>query len=31
VHVLETREAVRTYNDLVDADRPVGALFHSTC
>jgi hypothetical protein len=31
VHVVETREAVKIYNDLVDNDRPVGALFHSTC
>jgi hypothetical protein len=31
VHVVETREAVKIYNDLVDNGRPVGALFHSTC
>jgi hypothetical protein len=31
VHVVETHEAVKIYNDLVDNDRPVGALFHSTC
>jgi hypothetical protein len=31
VHVIETGEAVKIYNDLVDAERPVGALFHSTC
>ncbi len=30
VHVLETREAVKAYNDLVDT-APVGGLFHSTC
>lgn len=30
-HVLETTEAVRRYNDLLDADEPVGGLFHSTC
>ncbi len=30
VLVLETREAVRTYNELV-ATTPVGALLHSTC
>jgi hypothetical protein len=31
VHVVETREAAKIYNDLIDADNPVGALFHSTC
>lgn len=30
VHVLETRAAVRTYNELA-ASVPVGALLHSTC
>ena len=30
VHVVETREAVKIYNELVDAG-PVGGLFHSTC
>lgn len=30
VHVAETTEAVRLYNDLA-ATRPVGGLFHSTC
>jgi hypothetical protein len=30
VHVLETREAVRIYNELA-ASAPVGALLHSTC
>ncbi len=30
VHVLETGEAVKVYNDLVD-DVAVGGLFHSTC
>lgn len=30
VHVLETREAVRVYNELA-ARVPVGGLFHSTC
>lgn len=30
VHVTETREAVRIYNDLA-RDVPVGGLFHSTC
>lgn len=30
VHVAETTEAVRLYNEL-SADRPVGDLFHSTC
>jgi hypothetical protein len=30
VHVLETREAVRLYNELA-ATVPVGALVHSTC
>jgi hypothetical protein len=29
-HVLETREAVRLYNDLAESTR-VGALLHSTC
>ena len=29
-HVLETREAVKLYNDLVETE-PVGGLFHSTC
>jgi hypothetical protein len=31
VHVVESREAVKIYNNLVDTDHPVGALFHSTC
>jgi hypothetical protein len=30
VHVAETREAVKIYNNLADAV-PVGGLFHSTC
>jgi hypothetical protein len=30
VHVAETGEAVRVYNDLA-ATAPVGGLFHSTC
>lgn len=30
VHVAETREAVRIYNDLTD-NRLVAGLFHSTC
>jgi hypothetical protein len=30
VHVAETTEAVRIYNDLA-AREPVGGLFHSTC
>jgi hypothetical protein len=30
VHVLETREAAKIYNDLIDTT-PVGGLFHSTC
>jgi hypothetical protein len=30
VHVLETREAVKLYNDLVGRVQ-VGGLFHSTC
>jgi hypothetical protein len=30
VHVAETREAVRLYNDLVEGTA-VGGLFHSTC
>ena len=31
VHVVETREAVKIYNELVDAGSAVGALIHSTC
>ena len=31
VYVLETREAVHRYNELVAEDRLVGGLFHSTC
>ena len=30
VHVAETREAVRIYNELAETT-PVGGLFHSTC
>ncbi len=30
VHVLETREAVRLFNELA-RERAVGGLFHSTC
>jgi hypothetical protein len=30
-HMLETREAVRLYNELAEAGEPVGGLFHSTC
>lgn len=30
VHVAETTDAVRIYNDLA-AVQPVGGLFHSTC
>jgi hypothetical protein len=30
VHVLETRDAVKIYNELVERV-PVGGLFHSTC
>lgn len=30
VHVAETTDAVRIYNDLA-ASQPVGGLFHSTC
>jgi len=30
VHVLETRKAVRLYNELAGSE-PVGGLFHSTC
>ncbi len=29
-HVLETRKAVKLYNNLVETE-PVGGLFHSTC
>src|ERR1051326_1049129 len=31
VHVLETREAVETYNSLASDGVMVGALIHSTC
>ncbi|XVU29708.1 hypothetical protein ACQPZJ_22290 [Actinoplanes sp. CA-054009] len=30
LHIAETREAVRIYNDL-SLGHPVGGLFHSTC
>ncbi len=30
-HVLQTEKAVKRYNELQDADEPVGGLFHSTC
>ena len=30
VHIMDTRDAVKIYNDLID-DVPVGGLFHSTC
>ena len=30
VHVVETREAVKLYNELAE-HTPVGGLFHSTC
>jgi hypothetical protein len=30
-HVLPTEEAVERYNQLQDANEPVGGLFHSTC
>jgi hypothetical protein len=30
VHIAETTEAVKIYNELAEAG-PVGALFHSTC
>jgi len=30
-HVLQTEEAVEQYNELQDANEPVGGLFHSTC
>jgi hypothetical protein len=30
VHVVETREAVKVYNELAE-HTPVGGLFHSTC
>lgn len=30
VHVLQTEEAVNTYNELAETE-PVGALFHTTC
>lgn len=31
VYVLNTEEAVDTYNALCESERPVGGLFHSTC
>jgi hypothetical protein len=31
VHVVETGEAVKIYNELVDAGRAVGAVVHFTC
>ena len=31
VHVAETGEAIRLYNDRVDRGESVGGLFHSTC
>ena len=30
-HILETREAVRLYNELAAKNVAVGGLFHSTC
>ena len=30
MHVAETRDAVKLYNELTDTDA-VGGLFHSTC
>lgn len=31
VHVLQTEEAIETYNELAAAGHQVGALIHSTC
>jgi len=31
VHVLETREAAKVYNELATQGEAVGGLFHSTC
>lgn len=31
VHVAETNEAKRIYNELVEQGDAVGGLFHSTC
>jgi hypothetical protein len=31
VHVAETSEAVRIYNELASRGEAVGGLFHSTC
>ena len=31
VHVLETREAAKVYNELATQGAAVGGLFHSTC
>lgn len=30
-HVLQTEQAVERYNELREAEEPVGGLFHSTC
>lgn len=30
-HVLQTEKAAERYNELQEADEPVGGLFHSTC
>ena len=30
-YILETREAVKKYNELIDAGKKVAALIHSTC
>jgi hypothetical protein len=31
VHVAETNEAARVYNEIAERGDPVGGLFHSTC
>ena len=30
-HISETRQAVDLYNEMTEAGKPVGGLFHSTC
>lgn len=31
VHILDTNNAVKKYNELAEANKKVGALIHSTC
>ncbi len=30
-HILDTEKAVKLYNELVDKNKRIGGLFHSTC